>query len=230
MQNPVASADTLHIPPLTVLTFKWNGWRPVFTSQHVNILRNQFAKHLTIPHRFVCITDDPTGLDCESFPLWDDIEVPGHKSHQDCFLRLKLFSAWAAEQWEQILVTDIDMMLRGNIDHMITDDDFKIIGNDDRYFGGFWLHKTGTRQFLWDDFDAEQFSGWKEATDTVIGSDQAWFNMRLGNEARYQEGTDFFMRRPDYEGPLPDMPLAVFMGSMKPWNTGPYMEEWNANI
>lgn len=45
--------------PLTVVTFKWKtpGYRAVFESKHVNILRRMVLRHYPDPVRFVCFTD-----------------------------------------------------------------------------------------------------------------------------------------------------------------------------
>ena len=61
---------------LTVVTFKWKtpGYRAVFESKHVNILRRMVLRHYPDPVRFVCFTDDPVGLaeGIEAHPLRDD--------------------------------------------------------------------------------------------------------------------------------------------------------------
>ena len=62
--------------PLTIVTFKWKtpGYRAVFESKHVNILRRMVLRHYPDPVRFVCFTDEPAGLaeGIEAHPLWDD--------------------------------------------------------------------------------------------------------------------------------------------------------------
>ncbi|MFN3273805.1 MAG: hypothetical protein ACK41U_03980 [Paracoccus sp. (in: a-proteobacteria)] len=46
--------------PVTILTMKWGT---LYSSDDVNRLAAQVARHLSRPHRFVCFTDDATGLD-----------------------------------------------------------------------------------------------------------------------------------------------------------------------
>lgn len=55
---------------ITVVTFLWKGWRPVYESKHVNAWARMVKAHLKQPHRCVCITDLPHGIECETFPLW----------------------------------------------------------------------------------------------------------------------------------------------------------------
>ena len=54
--------------PLNIITLKW-GAR--YGADYVNKLRRAVARHLTQPHRFVCFTDDPAGLDAgiDTFPI-----------------------------------------------------------------------------------------------------------------------------------------------------------------
>jgi hypothetical protein len=58
-----------------VTCWKWKPAQPsgprFFDSKHVNVLRAMVARHLPIPHRFVCVTDDTDGLDSriEAVPM-----------------------------------------------------------------------------------------------------------------------------------------------------------------
>lgn len=53
---------------LLILTMKWGT---LYSSEDVNRLAAQVARHLDRPHRFICFTDDATGLDArvEALPL-----------------------------------------------------------------------------------------------------------------------------------------------------------------
>ncbi|MFN3526099.1 MAG: hypothetical protein ACK4YU_08405 [Paracoccus sp. (in: a-proteobacteria)] len=53
---------------VTILTMKWGT---LYSSDDVNRLAAQVRRHLPRPHRFVCFTDDATGLDThvEAMPL-----------------------------------------------------------------------------------------------------------------------------------------------------------------
>lgn len=59
---------------VNILTLKW-GER--YGSDFVNRLHHAVARHLRRPHRFVCFTDDPAGLEAgvESFPI-PEIDLP----------------------------------------------------------------------------------------------------------------------------------------------------------
>ena len=67
---------------LTICCFKWQSpiqYRTKFRAQHVNTLRNMFRRHLHMPHEFVCITDDPAGIDQDIriVKLWNDLADVG---------------------------------------------------------------------------------------------------------------------------------------------------------
>ena len=54
--------------PVLILTMKWGT---LYGAEDVNRLHAQVRRHLARPHRFVCFTDDPAGLDpgVEAMPL-----------------------------------------------------------------------------------------------------------------------------------------------------------------
>ena len=49
-------------PMISVICWKWGK---LFSPVYVNRLRSMLARHLHIPHRLYCITDDRRGLDPE---------------------------------------------------------------------------------------------------------------------------------------------------------------------
>lgn len=109
--------------PLTVATFAWAGERPIYNGWTASNLRRMVAKHLTIPHRFVCITDQPDdpGFDCETYPLWEGPPIP--RRSLNCFVRLKLATAEMREVFgPRVLWLDQDVVIRGNLDSLLEPD------------------------------------------------------------------------------------------------------------
>src|SRR3990167_2838488 len=106
--------------PLQIVTFFWNDPQAKhkgsyeFTVDHVNKLQRGFEKHLKLPHEFVCITDNPNGIDSSKIrilPLWNDFRDLGR-----CFTRLKIFS----EEMEKLIgprfvQIDLDVVLVGDV-------------------------------------------------------------------------------------------------------------------
>lgn len=91
-----------------------------YTWTHVTRLKNMVARHLTVPHEFHVI--DPTKMH-EMATALGFLPIPSRRNLR----RIMLFSA-EAERWfgRRIFQIDLDMVITGNIDHLITDDLFKI--------------------------------------------------------------------------------------------------------
>lgn len=83
---------------ITVVTMLWRDAELArrgcnFRPWHVRRLRDQVARHLAQPHRFVCITDEPEWLfDIETAPIDGSLVVAGKRTP-----RLQLFRRDAGE-------------------------------------------------------------------------------------------------------------------------------------
>ena len=80
---------------LSIVTFKWKpigNYRSIFGPEQVKVMRSMVARNYPEPHRFICVTDDPAGLeDVETVPLWDDyshIPNPSFRGGPSCYRRL----------------------------------------------------------------------------------------------------------------------------------------------
>ena len=221
---------------ITVVCWKWKsprGYRSTFTSVHVNTLRNMVARHLHLPHEFVCVTDDPEGInkDIHLVRLWDDFKelqsFVGPK-RPSCYCRLKVFNAEAAGLGERILSIDLDAVITGDITPLVSrDEDFVIWGDTTPrtlYNGSFWLLRRGTRQRVWDEFDpAKSPQLTKQAR--IIGSDQAWISYVLGSgEATWTKEDGVYSFRNNLQGnsysTLPsNVRIVFFHGHRDPWHS-----------
>jgi len=95
-------------PPLTVACLKWGDKYGV---DYVNILHSMVQRHLSQPHRFVCLTDDPTGIDCETLPIVPNLPTWWGK--------LTLF---AHRIPGRILYLDLDTVIVGSMDEFASYD------------------------------------------------------------------------------------------------------------
>ena len=90
-------------------------WGKKFGPQYVNSLYKMVEKNLTVPHRFVCFTDDSEGLDSriETFPLpeLDDSGLP-----EKAWKKLGLFTDKLGNLEGEALFLDLDIVIRDNID------------------------------------------------------------------------------------------------------------------
>ncbi|MGL5784748.1 MAG: hypothetical protein ACRCYZ_04730 [Alphaproteobacteria bacterium] len=112
---------------VNVVCMKW-GER--YTSHYVNVLKGMVGRHLSLPHRFVCFTDDLTGIrgDVETFPL-PDITVPSPYDISP-WRKLGMFSKKLADLEGKTLFLDLDVVIVDSIDAFFTHSPkFSIIEN-----------------------------------------------------------------------------------------------------
>lgn len=114
---------------LNILTMKWGT---LYSADDVNRLAAQVRRHLARPHRFVCFTDDATGLDpqIEAKPL-PELGLP--KGHGDTrWRKLAIFRRDLAGLSGTALFLDIDLVVVDDLSpffdlpgafHIIRDDD-----------------------------------------------------------------------------------------------------------
>lgn len=98
---------------VTVLCMKW-GWR--YGPEYVDRLRAMVARRLGRSHRFVCLTDDPDGIDasveCRPLPPLE-LEPAWERSP---WRKLSCLSAELADLASPILFLDLDVVLVDAID------------------------------------------------------------------------------------------------------------------
>lgn len=171
---------------LTVITFKWSqpGYRSKYDAAHVNTMQRMVARHYPHPHRFVCITDDPAGVDCETWPLWSDYSEVPNPTWPDrgpsCYRRLKLFEYASCYPWVWL---DLDAVITGDLaplwhrpEPIVT---YTPPGLSGGINGAMLLCNEPERfRFVWDLFDPDVSP--KETTRLGYrGSDQAWLTACL---------------------------------------------------
>lgn len=77
---------------------------------YVNALHRAIRTHITVPFRFVCITDDTNGLDDHIKTLDADPDAPGW------WQKLTLFKRGRFNDADRILFIDLDTIILKNID------------------------------------------------------------------------------------------------------------------
>lgn len=234
---------------LTIITYKWRGWRGdnFYKAEHVNTLKRMVADNCSIPHRFVCITDDPTDVEAETRAMTPDpgIQVMGRRPNS--FRRLWLFSEEAREEFgPRILHMDLDCVILKDIAPLLTDDWYKVMyGKASRYNGSMWQVKPGVRPEIWTGLhcgaDAEIRKYNHRTKLPNYGSDQAWMSYKIEDAPTWGKAEGCFhfsLLYPDGYAPgsraahtcknfgrisrvtkLPDHARIVFFaGSQKPWS------------
>jgi hypothetical protein len=176
---------------ISVVTFKWKareGYRSHFTSRHVNVMRNMVERHYNKPHRFLCVTDDPVGLDprIEAVPLWHDyanVPNPTWPDGPSCYRRLKVFSREFGEiAGPRFICIDLDAVIVNDLSPIFDRTEpfvgFRTHLKGIPFCGSLFLMTAGHLDVVWDAFDPET----SPALSTGAGhrgSDQGWINYVL---------------------------------------------------
>lgn len=193
--------------PLTVVTWLWSGNtmgrdRVEYVADHVNRMASMLARHLTIPHEVVCVTDMPEGIDSRVriVPMWPDLAGYGR-----CYRRLKVFDpAMRDVLGPRIVSIDLDTVITGNIDHLFDrPEPFVIWGDPSRlphtpYCGSLFMLEIGYRPDVFTGFDADVAASLRR-TQGVIGSDQAWMARMIKDAARWGKRDGIYSFRMDIQ-------------------------------
>lgn len=237
---------------LKVVCFKWahrGGFRLAssienkYTADHVNRLYRSVTENLSIPHEFICITDDPTGIECKTIPLWDKcLDLGG------CYNRLYVFSEDMKDViGERFACIDLDCVITGSLDEILgRSEDFVINqyltyrpGREQWYNGGLFLMDAGARKQVWDTFDPDtsvKYIEEQRAKGVLVGTDQAWISHVLGRgEPMFgtSDGVYNFYSLPNTNFLPEDAKMVLFAGSHdpttssdKPWVRRHYFGEY----
>lgn len=126
-----------------------------YSSQYVNILYNMVKRHSTVDFEFVCLTDDPRGLNSSIVIK----TLPSDLSGWWC--KPYMFSNELGLDGI-ILYMDLDVVIANNIDKLFTHNlngwstirDFTKVQrpNWDRYNSSVIKFRTGSLNYLWEDF------------------------------------------------------------------------------
>ena len=220
---------------LTIVTWLWKstGWRSEYHAGMVNTLCRMVENNLTIPHRFVCITDMPHGIMCETIPLWEDKTQPISKDWPNCYRRLKAFAPEMKEiLGERFISLDLDCIITGNLDDIFSrTEDFVIMeGKACLYNGSMWMMNAGARKEVYQDFDPEKSPlialsmGQNRQGGRPYGSDQAWISYKLGDGQPMfteKDGVYQFTELDSKKNPYRELEdkakIVFFAGNKKPW-------------
>lgn len=81
-----------------------------YNADYVNKLASMVHDHTTIQHRFLCLTDNPSGVKCATVPI--ETSLPGW------WAKLVLFKPHSALKGEAIVYLDLDTVIVDNIDFL----------------------------------------------------------------------------------------------------------------
>jgi hypothetical protein len=222
----------------SIVCYLWNEGTRDYRPEHVNVLQRMFERHLSQPHRFICVTDEKP----EDFSAGVEVlKTPGaaihagqHRSPEgarfpSCYRRLWTFSAEARALGDQVLLIDVDLVVVRSVDAILDCDvdfmgwrPFRDWGRKLRFGGGIYLLRTGTRTHVWENFDGARAI--QRARDKGFrGSDQAWISYCLGEQEPYWQRNSGIYSIRDMAGRHdvlpPDARIVQFNGPTKPWRS-----------
>jgi hypothetical protein len=232
---------------VSIVCWLWNGTglgdRP-YAPQHVNTLRKAVARHMSIPHRFVCVADSTEGFDADVEVFITPPEAkkvgtlrsPEGGRFPSCYRRLWNFSPEAKALGDVLFCVDIDTVatrdwapLFDRKEDFVGWRPYRDWGRKLRFGGGSYLIKAGSRPHVWTDFKGQPSIN--EARRAGFrGSDQAWLSYKLGErEPYYGKDAGIYSIR-DMKGTehrLPkDARMVHFNGPTKPWSSPlPWVKE-----
>jgi len=103
---------------VNVVCMKWGDY---YTADYVNRLYAGVKRNMNLPFRFVCVTDDVSGIrpEVETVPFPPDPKVPGRRfprAWPNIFAKLAFFRDGFANLEGPTLFLDIDLLITGNLD------------------------------------------------------------------------------------------------------------------
>jgi len=225
---------------VTIVHWKWAGWRPSYTLEHVRALSRQLKEFAEIPYRLVLLTDDMNESTAEQaevdaiYPIPTQPEgiSPGHGSPANCFRRLRLFDEKYSVQFgtEWVMSLDLDTLILAPIgevlEYMTTAPaGFSIMrarfsGYGRRpYNGGMYAIRVGSYPEVWSSFN------WKTSPERCkqtgwVGSDQVWISLHVPDARTVGPEHGVYFAEQYLAAPPDRVPgrIVTFAGGLKPWN------------
>lgn len=192
---------------LTVVCLKW-GDR--YGPEYVNILKAMVERNLHIPHRFLCVTDDPEGVEAETVPLEDDLPIWWGKVG---FFKKRPYGITG-----RILYLDLDVVIVDSIDEIACfNSRFGIIDdwNLPGYNSSVFVLDSGSQKRVWTKFS-------RDVMDKYPG-DQDWITQK-GNADTFPEGWCTSFRKHGLDKPRGK--VVCFHGLPKPKECGGWVSRY----
>lgn len=217
--------------------WKWKpqpGYRSEYNAKAVNVLHAMVGRWYPHPHRFICVTDEPEGIDStvEIVPAWNDfsdLPSPHGRKNPSCYRRLRMFHPDIESVFGKRFVSmDLDIVLTGDVSTLFNrPEDFVAWGDTNsmpgsHYNGSLILLTAGTRSKVWTSFDPLKSPG-EALKARCFGSDQGFLSYCLGpGEAKWTKADGVYSFR-NHIQPRPhflpaNARLVSFHGRLDPWH------------
>jgi len=164
----------------TILCFKAG---PLYGAEYVNKLFSMCRRHFSLPFRFVCLTDDATGVlpTIESRPLLD-------KDFKGAWNKLTAFRPEIYDLSGPLLVMDIDVILVGDMNGFFTHPGAFCIGLDwgrrkPQLQGSIYRFELGSLPHVY-----ERFAAAPQETMAAYRGEQAWLTEHIKDWSAWPSG------------------------------------------
>ena len=188
-----------------------------YSVEYVNRLAKMVARHVTRTHRFLCLTDEASGLECDHADIGTKLPV--------WWSKLILFKPHPELVGHRVIFLDLDTVIMGNIDFLFDyTGPFAILRDfygPSRYGSAIMSIAPGFGKHIWDSFTPEVMARHH--------GDQAWILEQLQN-GLWQDlapGKIGSYKADEMQDSPGDFAICCFHGTPKPhdvdgWVTG----EW----
>ncbi len=156
-------------------------WGTKYPALYVNRLRSMVRRHLASPHEFVCLTDDPGGLDPDIQP----IALPD-AGYSGWWNKISLFRGDLFPPGRTLLYFDVDVVIVGPLDFMLDGNaDFTIARAFSKNLGfnsSVMRLRAGALTYVYERFaeDAENVT-----TSVRFAGDQNWIQAQVPDAALF---------------------------------------------
>jgi len=196
---------------ITFVCFKWGS---KYGPRHVHTLARMVRRHFTPSHNFICLTDDPGGVEVQTMAL--DRRFTNLGARQ-CFHKLAIFAPEASDRiGKRICAMDLDIVILDDLTPLVSRSEDFVIGDSGVtgfYNSSLMLLTAGSRPEVYDDFTPMGALKLTRAKGKPH-IDDGWIGARLGmKEARFDtsDGVGSFRAK------LPEKPRIVYFdGPDKP--------------
>lgn len=194
---------------INVILWKWrkNGYRSTFDHDTINTYLRMADRSIRVPHRIVCVTDDPKGIDgavsivdIRTLPsyVWMNVRNPSSPVNPSCYVRLAIYHPDAVALFglvgDRIVSSDVDAVLIDDATSLFDRaEDFAIWGGQsvqpgrpqvyNWFNGSFQALRAGARPQVWTRFDP-RVSPQRAHAAGCRGSDQGWIAHCLGRQEK----------------------------------------------
>lgn len=185
----------------TVVCVKWgNKYGP----EYVSNLRAMVAKNLIGSYKFVCLTDDPTGLECDTMPLPGNLAGWWNKVY---LFKPGLFNG-------KVLYLDLDVCITGSLAPLITSHGIIKDWHLPTYNSSVMVWNAGDHADIWEKFTPD--------IATRLHGDQDWITELGGWELIPTEWCVSY-RSHARDNPPENAKVVCFHGEPKPHD---YPSQW----